>query len=655
MADDNAFALGGTFDVAPGAGHLTLADGGLLQIGSGGAGVLYAATGNGSTARINIGAAADEDAAAAGTLDVGNIVFDTDGNGDGALVFNHTGSDYEFDAALSGMGAISHLAGDTVLIGDSSGFSGLTSLTGGIFSVNGRLGGDIEVAGARLGGSGTVGNTTLNTNGILSPGNSVGALTVSGNLDFADGSFYEVEVNDGGTVAGTNNDFVHATGAVTIDSRAALFVQPENGTDDGLTYVPGSVYTLITADSGVSGAFGAIGTSFAFLLPSLSYDVNNVFLTLDAIADFEDAANTQNQLELARALDALGSGNALYDEVLMMTEEEARAAFDALTGEAHASTTTAFFLGAQQVRETLLNRLASLFGGSGGIAGRNIDYAPAAGDPTPNAVTVWGQVFGGWGKTDGKGGTASLDRNSAGFLGGADREFGEASRIGIAAGYSRSTFDVDGRFSSGESDNFHLAGYAGTKRGDVELKGALAYSYQMADAERTVVVGAVTNNLTADYNAHTVQASGEASMDFNAGPLTLTPFVGLSVIYVDTEGFTEKGGAAALTVSGTSNTTGVSALGVRARREWENVDLFGSLAWNHAFGDTNPSSQVAFASNPSATFATRGTPLSENTVGFGAGVEIGLGAESTLELSYRGEYGSDARDHGLKAELSFRF
>ncbi|MEP5367225.1 autotransporter domain-containing protein, partial [Parvibaculum sp.] len=650
LVDGSPFVLGGDADGIPGTGHLTLADGGLLQL-DGGTGTLHAALGDGSTARINIGAAEGEDAAAAGTLDLGTIAFDTDDGGDGRLLFNHTATDYLFGALLEGAGTVSHIAGVTTFTGLSTAFTGVTSITGGQLNVDGTLGGSVTVSNARLGGSGTVGDTTLNGDGVLSPGNSIGTLTVDGDLAFGDGSFFEVELNDGGTVAGTNNDFVDVTGGVTIDSGASVFVAAANGSDDGTTYAPNATYTLIAADNGVSGIFGAIGTSFAFLAPTLSYDANNVFLSFVPAADFEDAAVSPNQQAVAAALDGLGAGNEIYDALLLMTEEEARHTFDTLTGEAHASTVSAFFLGAQQVREVLTNRLAALFGGLGGVASRDIGYAPAAGDATPHAVTVWGQVFGGWGTTDATAATAALDRSSAGFLGGVDREVGTASRIGIAAGYSRSTFDVNGLASSGESDNFHIAGYAGTELGEVEVKAALAYSYQMADTERTVL----GSRIKGDYGAHTIQGSTEASMGFDMGDLTLTPFAGLSFVHIETESFTETGGPAALAISGTSNTTGITALGLRARRQWETVDLFGSLAWRHAFGDIDPVSRAAFASNPAAPFTIRGAALSEDVLALGAGVEIELGTASVLELSYEGEFGEDARDHGLKAEISFRF
>ena len=66
----------------------------------------------------------------------------------------------------------------------TSTYAGPVTVNGGTLSVNGNLvlGGSLTVnAGGTLGGTGTVGNTTIN-GGTLAPGNSIGTLTVSGNL-----------------------------------------------------------------------------------------------------------------------------------------------------------------------------------------------------------------------------------------------------------------------------------------------------------------------------------------------------------------------------------------------------------------------------------------------------------------------------------------
>jgi len=571
-----------------------------------------------------------------------------------SLLFDQS-ADGTYAGVLSGNGDIVKSgAGSLVLSGISGAFTGGLEVLSGSLVVDGTFGGGLLVSGGFLGGSGTVGATTLGAGATVAPGNSIGALSVAGDFAFGAGSIYEVEVNDGGNTPGVNNDFIDIAGALTIDSGAVVEVVPENGTDDGASYAPSTTYTILTADGGISGVFGGVTAGFAFLTPELSYDTTSVFLTLTQMAAFEDVASTPNQQGVAAATEALGAGNLLYDEIIVMSEEDAQAAFDALSGEAHASSTGVFSGSAGIVRRTIFSRLFSRFGAPRGFAAAQ-GYVPAAGDETPHGYTLWGELVRGWGETDGSASVAGIERHSTGFLGGVDREIGEASRIGFALGYSRSDFDVSGRSSSGESDNVHLAGYAGTELGSVDLKAVLGYSYQMAESRRRVVVGSVVNDLSADYGAHTFQASGEASVDLEAGSVTLTPFAGLAVVHVETEAFTETGGPSALSISSSGNTTGTSELGLRAAREAGSLTLFGSASWRHVFGDVEPLSRAAFASSPATTFSVRGTPLSEDVASLGGGVELLIAEETTLELSYRGEFASDSRDHGLKAKVSIRF
>ena len=62
-----------------------------------------------------------------------------------------------------------------------------------------------------------------------------------------------------------------------------------------------TTYTILTATGGVNGTFAGVTETFPFLTPTLTYDANNVFLSLFlAQGAFAAEARTPNQRAVAR-------------------------------------------------------------------------------------------------------------------------------------------------------------------------------------------------------------------------------------------------------------------------------------------------------------------------------------------------------------------
>jgi T5SS/PEP-CTERM-associated repeat protein/autotransporter-associated beta strand protein len=171
-------------------------------------------TGTGSVSQIGTGATVLDGAniytggtnITAGALRLGNggttgsIVGNVVNNG--ALEFFRSNR-MDFDGVISGSGTIRQIgSGLTNLTGDSSGFTGTTSLSAGTLAVNGSLCGDMNVlAGGRLQGTGTV--CTTSNLGTIAPGNSIGTLTVNGNYTGNNG-LLEMETQLGGDASPTD-------------------------------------------------------------------------------------------------------------------------------------------------------------------------------------------------------------------------------------------------------------------------------------------------------------------------------------------------------------------------------------------------------------------------------------------------------------------
>lgn len=604
----------------------------------------------GSTGTLNIGGAAGAAATGAGILDSATLQF---GLGTGALNFNHTNTNYAFDAAISGLGTINQIAGNTNLTADSSSFTGATNVSGGRLAVNGSLANSlVTISGGILGGNGTVGGIVAQSGGIIAPGNSIGTLNVAGNVDQAAGSIYAVELTSTGT-----SDFLHATGAATIDSGALIDVVKL----DGAPYVAGTHYTVLQADSGVTGTYtvaGDTGTVFLGLVDS--YDANHVYLDV-VQKSFASVGLTPNQIAAGAGTESLGSGNPVYDAILQLPSEAAvQDAFDQLSGEIHASAKGMLLEDSRFIRDAATSRISAAFGDAGSTAALPV---MAYGEGGPEMVAadtdrfaVWGQAFGSWGNADSDGNAAAFDRSTGGLLAGADTLVG-GWRVGLLGGYSHSSFDADDRNSSGKSDSYHLGLYGGTNWGAIAFRTGAAYSWNSLSTKRAVAFNGFTDGLSADYDAGTAQAFGELAYKADAGHFKFEPFANLAYVSVHTDGFTETGGAAALTSAGSTTNATFTTLGLRASTDLGLGEIKatarGMLGWRHSFGDDTPASSFAFAGGDLFTIA--GVPVARDAAVVEAGLDLNMSANATLGLSYTGQFGGGTVDQGAKVNLGLRF
>ncbi|MER9328684.1 autotransporter domain-containing protein [Mesorhizobium sp. M0488] len=639
MHGDLLIGVGGTASVTLSNGGTALVDFATVIAGQAG-----------STGTLNIGGAAGAAAIGAGILDSATLQF---GLGTGALNFNHTNTNYAFDATISGLGTINQIAGNTNLTADSSSFTGATNVSGGRLAVNGSLASSlVTITGGMLGGNGTVGGIAAKSGGIIAPGNSIGTLNVAGNVDQAAGSIYLVELTSTGT-----SDFLHATGAATIDSGALIDVVKL----DGAPYVVGTHYTVLQADGGVTGTYTIGGnTGSAFLGLVDSYDLNHVYL--DVVQNtFASVGLTPNQIATGGGAESLGSGDPLYDAIFALPDAAtAQAAFDQLSGEIHASAKGMLIEDSRFIRDAATSRISAAFGEAGGTAALPV---MAYGEGGPEMVAadtdrfaVWGQAFGSWSNTDSDGNAAAFDRSTGGLLAGADTLVG-GWRVGLIGGYSHSSFDADDRNSSGKSDNYHLGLYGGTNWGAIAFRTGAAYSWNSLSTKRAVAFGGFTDGLSADYDAGTAQVFGELAYKADTGRFKFEPFANLAYVSVHTDGFSETGGAAALTSAGSTTDATFTTLGLRASTDLGLGEIRatarGMLGWRHAFGDATPTSTFAFAGGDLFTIA--GVPVARDAAVVEAGLDLNMSANATLGLSYTGQFGGGTVDQGAKVNLGVKF
>ncbi|CAN7151498.1 autotransporter domain-containing protein [Bosea sp. LjRoot90] len=603
----------------------------------------------------------------AGSIITGNVVGNAAGSND---ILRLGGADnWVLDGGIGSAGQyrnfdrLEKTGASTWTIAGSGNFAGPTNIAEGALIVNGSLAGSaVTVAsGARLGGSGTVGTLTLASGSRITPGNSIGTLTVNGAYVQNAGAVYEVEV-DPGTVT---SDRIQVNGAATLASGAAITVV--NSTGAG--YVAGQRYTILTA----TGLTGSYGNTDLVLTPFLnlrnSTDATNAYLTVIRTNTAGGIGTTPNEVEVGKGVDSLPTGNAVQTDLYnQATLDAARRALGQLSGEIHASVRTALVDESWLLRAAVNDRLRSAFGAVGAAPmatlnyGFTADLAPAVKGPMPKLPSaerfaVWGQGYGSWGKIKSDGNAASLSHSTGGLLVGADVAAFDSLRFGVVAGYSRSEFDIDRRLSSASSDNYHLGLYGGGQWGALGLRTGLSYTWHDLETRRGIVAAGLGSSLRANYDAGTAQVFGELGYRIDLGPVAFEPFAGLAFVNLRSDRFNETGGAAALTSNSDDMNLGYSTLGLRASTtahvQGMDLTLRGGLGWRHAFGDVDPKLTLAFAG--STPFSVAGLPIAKNAALVEAGLDIALGANAALGVSYAGQLAEDAQDHAFKANLSVRF
>ena len=558
-------------------------------------------------------------------------------------------------------------AGTWELDGDGSALGGSFAVGAGKLVVDASMGGttfDVD-AGATLGGIGTLGSTTIE--GTHAPGSSIGTETVAG--DYANHGTLEIEIDP------STADRVVVTGDVDISGATLKLVELTSaGWSDQQSY------TIIDnqGTNAVTGTFGAIDNLFAFLEPDVDYfgdDGNNVVLglTRNALA-FQDVAETENQRGAAAGVESLGGGNPIFDAVLVLGEDDARAAFDNLSGEIHATALGAVF-DSPWFREGILARLRAAAGNSSsaasntastGAAAQALAYAPSS-DTSPALArfptdrwrwwAVSPEAYGAVGSRDGDGNAASADITSGGLMVGADRASGNAL-FGIVAGLQVDLIDVSRRQSEADVATAQLAAYASWESMGWRARGGLIGAVHAFDTTRDIVVPGLVSTATADYTGLSGQAFGEIGHDFALGTrVAAEPYLGFRYAASWRDAFSETGtGPANLSGEEETLSSPYSLLGVNVRTDlpMPGGRALAGIAWEHAFSDVTPAADLAFPAS-AGSFHILGPTRAEDTLRLALDAELDLSPTATASLGFDGGFARHATDAEIRAAAAIHF
>lgn len=548
---------------------------------------------------------------------------------------------------ISGHGGLTKQGIGTLVLTGANTYAGPTLVNQGRLAINGSLLSAVTVNDSGiLGGNGSIAALTAKSGGTVAPGNSIGTLQVAGDVTFEPGSTYAVELSP------TSSDQIIASGKAVIEG-ATVSLSLENSptlltTSEAKTLL-GNQYNILQAAGGIEGRFGAVVPDYLFLGGTLDYSASGIQLAVVRNAtSFTSAGQTPNQRAVAAAAEQLGAGNPLYETLLLSpTAAVAQQAFQQLSGEIHPAIGTLLINDSRYLRDAVGERL------------REHDLFDA-GAPTDDRSNAWLKVLGAWGKSDGGHDNASSNSSIGGLLAGVDGLITEDTRLGFVTGYSDSSLSMgDGTHSSASVDSYHLGAYLGHEIDALRLSVGGAYSWHRIDVKRDLQFNGVSGKQKSKRDATSAQLFTEAAYRLDLQPIALEPFANLAYVHLNTESFSEKGDAAALKGGENNRDVVLSTLGLRASKaialsDQQQLELSGTLGWQHNLSNTRSEDHLAFV-NGNTAFSVQSVSMDRNAAVVGARAGLALGRDTRLNLDYNGLLGSREKDHGVGLTLDWQF
>jgi autotransporter-associated beta strand protein len=673
-------ANGGGFDIADAANTFTLTQaltgtGGLTKAGAGTLVLAGTNTYSGITT-INAGTLQIGNGGTGGSV-AGNIVNNA------ALIFNRLDNS-GYGGVISGSGTVEKLGAGTLTLSGVNTYTGATTVNAGTLSVNGSIVASSLTtvnAGATLGGTGTVGNTTIN-GGTLAPGNSIGLLTVQGNLVLTSAARYMVEVSP------TSADRTNVTGTATLGGATV------NASFAAGSYIT-KQYTILNAAGGVIGTFGnQVNTNLpANFTSKLSYDSKNAYLdlTLNYIPPPTPSGSSApsysplnaGQANVAGALEGYFNRNGGIPLV-----------YGGLTANGLTQVSGETTTGSQQ---TGINAMTQFMGmmmdpsaagrsdaspvASSFAAADAMAYAPETRSKAPRdayaAITkampraasfeqrwsVWASGFGGSQTTDGNAAAGSNSATSRiyGAAAGADVWLSPTTLAGISMAGGATSFSV-AQGGTGQSDLVQVGGFVRHGIGSAYLSAAFAYGWQDITTERLVTV-AGADRLRARFNANSYAGRvelGSRSAVAELNGIGLTPYAAGQVTILDLPAYAETvvSGSNAFALGYTAKTVMAprTELGLRADKAFALdgalLTLRGRAAWAHDF-NTDRAASATFQALPGASFVVNGAAAARDAALTTASAEVAWTNGFALAATFEGEFSETTRSYAGKGVVRY--
>gem|GEM_PF-6937731 len=481
----------------------------------------------------------------AGLTGAGNVTLGTGGQ----LTVNNATTDDTYSGAMSGPNGTFIKSGSaTLTISGTINLSGASQINvqSGQLNVNDSVtAGALSVAGgAILGGIGTV-NAPISVSGAISPGTSIGTLTVTSTVTFMGSSALNIEVSP------IANDQLLITGAGISDiTLATLNILPQSG-----TYTIGTTYTIVeeTGGGSITGPFLAVTNSMPRLSFQVLYSPTSLSSTLIQLiingVPFESIVTMGNAGVTAAAFETLNPNDPdvafLTNFLDHATAAQLQCDFDQMQ--------LAMFNAIPIIQETTTTALRSIFSDRlREIHGTSCERKLLL----TNGCGLWVAPLGSFSKQMNRSQHGVCNQTKIGFhsdtygtIVGIDGEVMESTFRDVVLGgtlaYTHTNLHWERSQAESEADSGYASFYGTIFDDDYYLDLVMMGAFVSFDAKRNIFLENMTSQLkrTAKHTNHAGEFDAHvgAGITYNLECMQFRPYVNIDYLYIRESGYQESG------------------------------------------------------------------------------------------------------------------
>ena len=576
---------------------------------------------------------------------------------DGILIFDQEGVG-AYSGVISGSGSVTKVGANLLVMSGNNTYTGPTSVDIGEVRVEGSLVSDVTIGVAGvLSGNGTTGSVT--NEGLLQPGvGDVGELQVDGYAQNATGTL-EIDINDGGTVPGVNNDHLDVVGPAAVTGTLNVNAAPGS-------YTTGTQYVILSAGGGVTGVFTSVTDNLSLFDVSAIYNVNDITIELQRILALRDVGTTANQQAVGGALDnialsATGGLQTLINDLGSASTADQQRGLSQLSGEGYGTMQTIGIQSGIQFQNSVTDRLTNngnfLTSAGGSLVSADLAeedvWLVSARDQTQRRG--WLQGFGTSAQISGDGNAAGSDYRQGGVAVGLDLGSDETGVVGVSNGNSFLSFGQDNG-SFGNMNSHHFGLYGMRQMDPLYVLGSTSYGYSDIDMTRTVPGGTVQGSPV----AHQIGAYAETGLSLDGSVVRIQPLVALQYQLFSQQSFSETGGPGALNVAGQQANSLRTHLGARMSFS-ELQDSSGRLwtpyvhaRWVAELLDDDRLVNASIIGAPAGgSFVTAGNGLGRHFAVIGTGMSVELTDHWSMFSNYDLQAGGGLTAHTGSGGLTY--